>query len=911
MSGFFGSSEPTRWGGLLKQAISNVETTFDTFMEQNANNMNDTSQARDSHADGSSDSTTETETYMDPISGMVTTIQKPKKPNRSLNNAKSTSSLPSQVHAPSSPKPARQSSDLSARLAAVMAEKTRKPPSRSSSVSSRSTEPTSAQKSVVLNSDENPVSPLKDESDAENVPREKGSIDDAIEDKEEKDAEETRIPVQIDTDTMKDTNNDLTSTAEDSNTRQDSEMPSIATNTVKESTDDDEDNGALHVIANEGNSNDNVVEVKEDNITPDTANERKNDQDNALDENNRILQQRENQLLQAMETITKLHDQLHSAQQDAEKYAMESQEARAEIKDLQTQLAKTQQGRQNTLTNSDQRNIKKLENTIEELKQQLVVKEEKIQGLMQEGEKLSKNELKHNTMIKKLRSEKSEHSKSISELQKKLEKIISDLAEANSKVLKSTEAEKRYQESIKVLSDMTEEQTKHINKLESDVLSLKEKEKQTQIALKAAKDSLEDERNKAKMEFEEAYAAVLEKEVKANDRLHKELTKAKEEAQSMESKLRKEVRDLQIALQTIEERAGTREDTLQQEILELQKRIRMSDVQIEDINHSIEEAASPLLRQIQELQNQHSVAIKNRDLAEQSMITRLQDAENERDKAIRKAEELDSKLAQIITQLETLQLSLGDAQKEKSGLLTQLDTERLAKKDLEEQNEQLRKEKEQRDIEEGKAIEAVKMNYRILLKERMREEKKQWEMKLKAEQANGMKNLEVPPSIAADNNDELGKSGKALHMANDPADNPAISSRSSIDGSHIGITTSSPSAQNVVIERLQANIRQLENQLSFYQTQLQSSSQSRDELSEEMLHMTLEMDKLRNECKAVHELERQHEELNARYQASLELLGERTEQVEELKADVNDVKEMYRNQIVELVQKIDQLSRNR
>lgn len=36
MSGFFGSSEPARWGGFLKQAISNVETTFDSLLEQNA-----------------------------------------------------------------------------------------------------------------------------------------------------------------------------------------------------------------------------------------------------------------------------------------------------------------------------------------------------------------------------------------------------------------------------------------------------------------------------------------------------------------------------------------------------------------------------------------------------------------------------------------------------------------------------------------------------------------------------------------------------------------------------------------------------------------------------------------------------------------------------------------------------------
>lgn len=40
------------------------------------------------------------------------------------------------------------------------------------------------------------------------------------------------------------------------------------------------------------------------------------------------------------------------------------------------------------------------------------------------------------------------------------------------------------------------------------------------------------------------------------------------------------------------------------------------------------------------------------------------------------------------------------------------------------------------------------------------------------------------------------------------------------------------------------------------------------------------------------------------------MLGERTEQVEELRADISDVKEMYRSQIVELVQKIHLLSKS-
>ncbi|KAG0179672.1 hypothetical protein DFQ28_002421 [Apophysomyces sp. BC1034] len=576
MSGFFGSSEPTRWGGLLKQAISNVETTFDTLLEQNANNLADPDQLRSSSTDDFTIET-ETETYMDPISGMVTTIQKPKKKRRPPNDTKTIPPLPSQAKPPVAPIPVRQNSDLSARLAAVMAEKSRKPLSRSSSVSSHSTEPPLTQKPVVDTPDEKHIDTsitVENNADIDNDQAEKELVDDGLKGEPENDIEKSFVSDEVEpdnTDVNQEKNND--SSLEQTNkdlediNHNEKTTPSTTVITVKQETSECLERDLSTNTTKEESVDSKMEELKKDDDNQAAKDKSKDISKNSLDENSRILQQRENQLLQAMETITKLHDQLHSEQQDTERYAVENQNAQAEIQKLQSQLAKAQQTSKNTLSSSDQKNIKKLENSIEELKQQLATKDEQVQGLMREGEKLSKNELKHNTMIKKLRNEKSEVSKSISELQKKLEKTTSELVEANAKILKNTELEKRSQESIKVLSDMTEQQTKHINKLESDAIALKEQDSQTQIALKAALGNLEDERTKAKIESEEAYAAVLEKEVKANDRLHKELTKSKEDAQSMESKLRKEIRDLQITLQTIEERAGTREDFLQNEIL--------------------------------------------------------------------------------------------------------------------------------------------------------------------------------------------------------------------------------------------------------------------------------------------------------------------------------------------------------
>lgn len=61
------------------------------------------------------------------------------------------------------------------------------------------------------------------------------------------------------------------------------------------------------------------------------------------------------------------------------------------------------------------------------------------------GEKLSKTELKHGNVIKRLRSEKQDMEKTIADLQKKVEKSSSDLVEANAKIMRISESERRLQ----------------------------------------------------------------------------------------------------------------------------------------------------------------------------------------------------------------------------------------------------------------------------------------------------------------------------------------------------------------------------------------------------------------------------------------------------------------------------------
>lgn len=276
------------------------------------------------------------------------------------------------------------------------------------------------------------------------------------------------------------------------------------------------------------------------------------------------------------------------------------------------------------------------------------------------------------------------------------------------------------------------------------------------------------------------------------------------------------------------------------------------------------------------------------------MILRMQTAESERKRALEKDAKLQEDLKALNERLEQAESELEELRSQVTTLEAQVEADNVVKKELEERIQVLIKEKQELDEKEVRDQEGLKSQYQRLMKERLNEERKQFEIKLKAASS-----ASSTPTLDQESEDI--PVHKTKHVRT-----PSISSRSSFDSS----STTPAVVSSILVERLQANIRQLENQLSFYQTQLQSSSQSRDELSEEVLNMTQEIEQLRKEVKKTNQLEEQYQQLNDRYQTLLELLGEKAEQVEELKADLQDVKEMYKSQIIDLVQKIDHLNKN-
>ncbi|GFN90817.1 TATA-element modulatory factor [Plakobranchus ocellatus] len=68
-------------------------------------------------------------------------------------------------------------------------------------------------------------------------------------------------------------------------------------------------------------------------------------------------------------------------------------------------------------------------------------------------------------------------------------------------------------------------------------------------------------------------------------------------------------------------------------------------------------------------------------------------------------------------------------------------------------------------------------------------------------------------------------------------------------------------------------------------------------MARELVNLSNQNEELQ-EIKEGHEqLQQEHKELNQRYSAILQMYGEKEEQVQELRLDLQDVKEMYKTQV--------------
>ena len=113
----------------------------------------------------------------------------------------------------------------------------------------------------------------------------------------------------------------------------------------------------------------------------------------------------------------------------------------------------------------------------------------------------------------------------------------------------------------------------------------------------------------------------------------------------------------------------------------------------------------------------------------------------------------------------------------------------------------------------------------------------------------------------------------------------------------ISASTGGAGPSVLLVERMSAAVRRLESEKAASKDEFARMSQQRDEAREQVVSFMREAEEKRKLDERVKALEKDNQGIRERYLTTLEMLGEKSEKVEELKADVTDLKQMYRELI--------------
>ncbi|RAH66129.1 M protein repeat protein [Aspergillus aculeatinus CBS 121060] len=545
------------------------------------------------------------------------------------------------------------------------------------------------------------------------------------------------------------------------------------------------------------------------------------------------------------------------------------------------------------------------------VERQLREKDEKIALLLEEGQKLSRTEMDHRTAIKKLRQQLMDNAKAQTEVKKKTEKLERDLASAETRAKRAEAAEKRANDSLSIQTKTSQDLEAVI--AERNALSQTVQEMKGQLARAVAR---------AEAVEAKAQSEALEQEKRRASQLEEDLSSVKIERDISEGKMRREISGLQATIEQERERA------------------RMLEVELKGEQSMLEKASTGVAG---DTQTQYAG----------SLLARLANVEKERDEAARRESEMRRKIREMNLKVKRIEEELETAKETGHDLESKLEE---ATEEIKKLEQKLRKATEDLDLarkdfaEQQKVIDATwtqKLeDERLKLREQMSpppvflqqprtqspvaysrrpsalepigtlsdyrpSSRRPSALPTSPDMGNLSRQNSFPLSTQSILSPSTATSSIHLPIPETPSINfehDELFSRSATPSAYGGAPTqhsrgindiisestvgAGPSVQ--LVERMSATVRRLESERAASKDELSRITAQRDEARQQVVDLMREVETKRTSDTRVHELEQRLDELDQRYQTTLEMLGEKSEQVEELEADIADLKKIYR-----------------
>uniref|UniRef100_A0A5F9CQ32 TATA element modulatory factor 1 n=1 Tax=Oryctolagus cuniculus TaxID=9986 RepID=A0A5F9CQ32_RABIT len=490
-----------------------------------------------------------------------------------------------------------------------------------------------------------------------------------------------------------------------------------------------------------------------------------------------------------------------------------------------------------------------------------------------------------------------EESSSIASLK---DEFTQRIAEAEKKVQLACKERDAAKKEIK---NMKEELATRLNSSETADL-LKEKDEQIRGLMEEGE----------KLSKQQLHNSNIIKKLRAKDKENENtIAKLNKKVKELEEELQhlKQVGDLRLALQRAEQAAARKEDYLRHEISELQQRLQEAENRNQELSQSVSSTTRPLLRQIENLQATLGSQTSSWEKLEKNLSDRLGESQTLLAAAVERERAAAEELLANKTQMSSMESQNSLLRQENSRFQAQLESEKNKLRKLEDENNRYQVELENLKDEYVRTLEETRKE-KTLLSSQLEMEK----MKVEQERKKAIFTQEVikekerkPFSVSSTPTMSRSSSISGVDMAG--LQTSFLSQDESHDHS-FGPMSVSANGSNLydavrmgagssIIENLQSQLKLREGEITHLQLEIGNLEKTRSIMAEELVKLTNQNDELEEKVKEIPKLRTQLRDLDQRYNTILQMYGEKAEEAEELRLDLEDVKNMYKTQIDELL----------
>ncbi|XP_022908372.2 TATA element modulatory factor [Onthophagus taurus] len=501
-------------------------------------------------------------------------------------------------------------------------------------------------------------------------------------------------------------------------------------------------------------------------------------------------------------------------------------------------------------------------------------KDEIIKELREEGEKLSKQQLQHSNIIKKLRAKEKEHENSIKYFKETVEDLTGEVDRLKRSLTAKEEVERSQIEAVHQLTTKNKKLETELETTKDNFDDLNQKFDTVKKSLDAAKKELGDKNRTSN-------------ELIAREQLLQSLENEKRMTESQNEEIIGQLEDLRSKLRDGEENFLRKEHTMRTEINELLRRLEDAERRNEELAQSVMEVGKPLVRQLESLQATYNVKIANFEQMEQNSIVKINDLQ---------------------TKLRTL-----------------TDLERIAREDSVSFKARLTEaELKLSDIKREKDLAAVQFDQKeteyILNQQKLKNEIDIFQTTLKTERelvenlrkeiSSLQNNLQQIDRISNDDekSETIQEEKQAASQIVPPRSlSPSMSISESISSSLwlpddvFETSTSSRCTNMLEMQYIQTSLKQKDGEVQQLHWELKRREHERTLLNKEISSLISKVEQLEGKVIKHDSLQTQFDELTQQYETLCQLYGEKVEETEELKLDLVDIKEMYKSQIDDLL----------